>query len=140
MHARCMQLYDAVCDGVCVCVCCSAEAGRAVTTGGNTRRGGPDREELQVMGSTFRYVTFPFSSSASSIPLESLVSRPPFPTHPTQPQLHLVFGVSVRKFVGSLSLYIYISPFFFPSYRLPPVGPCFSSCGPLFFMFRCGFA
>jgi len=61
--------------------------------GAREMEGGKKEEEeveSQVMGSTFRYVTFPFSSSASI-----LQSRPPFPTHPTQPRLHPAFGVSV---------------------------------------------
>jgi len=100
---------------------------------GSEGDGEKEEVESQVMGSTFRYVTFPFSSSASI--LQS--SRPPFPTHPTQSRLHPAFGVSV--FVGSIlqrpptlflllvSLFSTTSYSFVPRVRVfPRVAPYFS--------------
>lgn len=75
--------------------------------------GGGRARELQVMGSTFRYVTFPFSSSASILDIPLLGC-------PTQPRLRQPL---VSRFVGSIPQ----SPP--PSYPLrvfPHVAPYFS--------------
>lgn len=74
--------------------------------------GGGRARELQVMGSTFRYVTFPFSSSASILDIP-----PSWLPHTTTTAP--AFGVSVRRIHPT-------EPSSYPVRVFPHVAPYFS--------------